>query len=356
MNHRFDRHFKLYQFGKQTQEILLHKKVLIIGCGGIGCSAAINIISNGVGTVGLMDKDTVSLSNLHRQYGHSMTKIGISKVDSLYIHCKEINPECNIIRMNQWFEYTTEIKEIVKEYDLILDCTDNPKSRILINKICKELRIPFIFASAIGWDAQLLLVTPDGPCIECVFPKLSEMTDTCTSNGVFGPVPSLIGTLQAIEGIKYLTNIKNGENGELILFSSISCELQKINVVKDNHCKICNIIDTNSNTDVLNVGELNKKEIVGGLSYYDFLKLKNTTSDWLLIDISNNTDSLLLDSIVLKEENITKEWIQENKNKQIYIICNYGTVSSMIVNQFRKQGIDNIWFIEEGIETLFNSS
>ena len=349
-NNRYERHYKLYNFGKHTQEILLNKKVLIIGCGGIGCSTAINLVSNGIGTVGLMDTDIISLSNLHRQYGHTTSRIGLSKVDSLYIHCKEINPECNIIRINKWFTINNEIEEMLKDYDLIFDCTDNPSTRVSINKLCIQIKKPYIFASAIGWDAQLLLVKPNGPCLECVFPFISELTDTCVSNGVFGPVPSLIGTLQAIEGIKYLVENTSTSHSHLLLFSSICCELEKINVEKNNSCKLCgDFINININIEQV----CKKEEIDSGISYYDFLNIKNTTFNWLLIDISNNTDSLLLDSTVLKEETITKEWIQQNKDKQIYIICNYGSISSMIVNRLRKQGIDNIWFIKEGIETLF---
>jgi len=349
MNKRFDRHYKLYNFGETSQQILQNKKILIIGCGGIGCSTAINIISNGVGTVGLMDNDIVSLSNLHRQYGHSMAKIGLSKVDSLYIHCKEINPDCNIIRIHKWFKNDEYTKEIISNYDLILDCTDNPTTRLSINKLCKLINKPYIFASSIGWDAQLCLITPDGPCLECVFPELKQMNDTCTANGVLGPVPSLIGTLQAIECIKYLIktdNVKEEEedNPFLLIYSSRDCDFQKIDIFKDPNCNCVNTVNK----------EEEKEEHIS-IEYKSFLQVKKNSNDWLLVDLREdfNSDETLLDSLFLTKDKISKEWLNSNKNKNIYFICDYNELSKNVVETFRKEGYTNLFYIKEGMRNLF---
>ena len=131
----------------------------------------------------------------------------------------------------------------------------------------------------------------------------------------------------------------------MILYSSLSCEIEKINIEQNDSCKVC--------SKQLKIED----ELYYGLSYYKFLELKKVSSNCLLVDISikdeYNLDELLLDSILFREEDITKEWLLTQKDKQIYIICNFNTVSSIIVNKYRKEGIMNIWFIEEGMDKLF---
>ncbi|KUI60960.1 Adenylyltransferase and sulfurtransferase uba4 [Cytospora mali] len=214
---RYGRQLILPNVGIHGQQRLKSSKVLIIGAGGLGCPSAAYIAGAGIGTLGIVDGDVVEPSNLHRQIAHGSSRVGMFKVDSLVAYCKELNPLPTYVPHREHLT-PQNAEDIVSQYDLVLDCTDHPTSRYLINDICILLRKPLVSASALRTDGQLIVLnsppTPQGtvspespPCYRCVFPKPPppESVVSCGEGGILGPVVGVMGILQALEAIKIIS-------------------------------------------------------------------------------------------------------------------------------------------------------
>lgn len=211
---RYGRQLIMPEVGLQGQLRLRSSAVLIVGAGGLGCPAAAYIAGAGVGTLGIVDGDTVEESNLHRQILHSTSKVGMSKVESALNNLKSLNPNV------RYYSYNTRLSpqnalDIFSEYDLILDCTDTPASRYLISDTCVLLGKPLVSASALRTEGQLMILNnpprapgdpSGGPCYRCVFPKPppAESVVSCGEGGILGPVVGVMGVLQALEAIKLI--------------------------------------------------------------------------------------------------------------------------------------------------------
>ncbi|KAL2176096.1 uncharacterized protein P884DRAFT_286178 [Thermothelomyces heterothallicus CBS 202.75] len=215
---RYSRQMIVPGMGKEGQLRLINSRVLIIGAGGLGCPAAQYIAGAGVGTIGIIDGDVVEASNLHRQVGHSTSRIGMKKVDSLIAHLKALNPLPTYVPYP--FQLTPQnAADIISKYDLILDCTDNPVTRYLISDVCVLVCKPLVTAAAIQKSGQLTVLncppTPQGlvdgkyaPCYRCCFrkpPPPSSMV-SCGEAGIMGPVVGMMGVAQAGEAIKILAS------------------------------------------------------------------------------------------------------------------------------------------------------
>ncbi|KAB2580732.1 Molybdenum cofactor biosynthetic protein [Lasiodiplodia theobromae] len=212
---RYGRQLIMPEVGLQGQLRLRSSAVLIIGAGGLGCPAAAYIAGAGVGTLGMVDGDTVEESNLHRQILHSTSKVGMPKVESALRNLKCLNPNV------RYYSYNTRLtpenaQDIFSEYDIVLDCTDTPASRYLISDTCVLLGKPLVSASALRTEGQLMVLnnpprppgdSTGGPCYRCVFPKPppAESVISCGEGGILGPVVGVMGVLQALEAIKVIT-------------------------------------------------------------------------------------------------------------------------------------------------------
>ncbi|KJX99417.1 molybdenum cofactor biosynthetic protein [Zymoseptoria brevis] len=211
---RYGRQMIMPEIGLHGQIRMKKAKVLIVGVGGLGCPAAAYLAGAGVGTIGLMDGDTVELSNLHRQVAHSTSRVGKSKVDSAHAYLSDLNPLVNYDLHPSHLTPTTAL-QIFAQYDLILDCTDHPTSRYLISDTAVLARKPLVSASALRTEGQLIVLnnppsTPGdpsgGPCYRCIWPRPppAESVVSCGEGGVLGPVVGTMGMLQALEAIKLL--------------------------------------------------------------------------------------------------------------------------------------------------------
>lgn len=199
-------------------------RVLVVGTGGLGCPAAAYLAGAGVGELGLVDGDTVEVSNLHRQVAHSTSRVGMSKVESAIAYLKELNPSITY-HAHQTHLTTHNAQDIVSCYDFVLDCTDHPTSRYLISDICVLLSKPLVSASAFQASGQLIILNNppgEGPCYRCVFPKPSppESVVGCGEGGILGPVVGVMGVLQALEAIKLITRGEERKGPPMMLLFS----------------------------------------------------------------------------------------------------------------------------------------
>ncbi len=239
---RYSRHIILDEIGVKGQKKLLNAKVLIIGAGGLGAPAALYLAAAGVGTIGIVDADVVDLSNLQRQVIHTTNDLGKKKVDSAEETIKAINPE---VKVNKYYDFVTSknIREIIREYDFILDGTDNFPAKFLINDACVMEKKPFSHAGIIRFNGQLTTVIPgEGPCYRCIFknPPPKDAVPTCKQAGVIGAMGGVIGSLQAMEAVKYITGVGELLVGYLLTYDALKMEFHKIKLPdRGDGCAVC---------------------------------------------------------------------------------------------------------------------
>lgn len=230
------------------QERLQNSRMLVVGAGGLGSTAALLLAGAGVGTLELIDDDDVELSNLHRQIGHTRSGLGHKKVESLEKTIHDRYPNTQIICQAQRFEYASATADSalasVKAADVILDCTDNFSARYALNHACWLSKKPLVSAAAIRLEGQLTTFNaqdPHSPCYACLYPPVAEQPNehNCLSQGVFGPIPSVLASLQALEACRVLLGIGETMIGRLLLFDAISFRFRTLQFAADPACVVC---------------------------------------------------------------------------------------------------------------------
>lgn len=239
---RYSRHILLPEIGIEGQEKLLNARSLIIGAGGLGSSAAMFMAASGVGELTLCDNDTVDLTNLQRQILHRTRSIGMAKVDSAHATLTEINPEVNIIPLNERVDQT-RLLQLVAVADVVLDCSDNFATRYALNQACVQLKKPLVSGAAIRFDGQIAvfdLRTKHSPCYQCLYPEDSTAEETrCAVMGVYAPLVGIIGSMQAAEALKLLMGIGTSLNGKLLVINALDFATRTLALRKDKECAVC---------------------------------------------------------------------------------------------------------------------
>ena len=239
---RYSRHIILKEIGAKGQKKLLNAKVLIIGAGGLGAPAAMYLAAAGVGTIGIADADEVDLSNLQRQIIHATKDLGKPKVQSAKETMNDLNPD---VTVNTYHTFVTSgnIREIIRDYDFIIDGTDNFPAKFLINDACVMEKKPFSHAGIIRFKGQLMTYVPgEGPCYRCVFkdPPPKDAVPTCKQAGVVGAMGGVIGSLQAMEAIKFIVGKGQLLTGHLLTYDALTMEFRKIKLPHHTeNCPIC---------------------------------------------------------------------------------------------------------------------
>jgi molybdopterin/thiamine biosynthesis adenylyltransferase/rhodanese-related sulfurtransferase len=238
---RYSRHILLPQVGEAGQRTLKRARVLLIGAGGLGSPAALYLAAAGIGTLGLVDFDTVDLSNLQRQILHGSAGIGSSKLDSARDRLRDINPHVHIesypVRLS-----SENALDIAREYDLIIDGTDNFPTRYLVNDTSVLLGIPNVHGSVYRFEGQASVFgATDGPCYRCLFrePPPPHLVPSCAEGGVLGVVPGLVGTIQATEAVKLILGLGDTLVGRLLLIDAMTMSFRTIGIRKDPECPAC---------------------------------------------------------------------------------------------------------------------
>ena len=238
---RYARHLLLPEIGLDGQKKLIAARVLIVGAGGLGSPVAMYLAGAGVGHLGLVDADVVSLSNLQRQILHGTATLGHPKVESAKTRLLDFNPTVCVEIYNEVF--TSESAErIAGRYDLIIDGTDNFPTRYLINDVALQLGIPFIYGAIFRMEGQAsVFCTEEGPCYRCVFPTppTPGSVMTCSEAGVLGVVPGLIGTIQATEAIKWILGLGTSLTGRLLTYDAAGMQFDSISIDKNRDCRVC---------------------------------------------------------------------------------------------------------------------
>jgi adenylyltransferase/sulfurtransferase len=242
---RYARHIVLREMGGPGQARLSAAKVLVIGAGGLGSPLILYLAAAGVGTLGIVDFDTVSLSNLQRQIAHRTTDIGRAKTESAAASARAINPEIEVVIHSERLTAGNAVR-LIENYDLVADGSDNFSTRFLLNDACFFSRRALVSAAVTEFDGQLATFKPWAargkyPCYRCLFPEPPprEMAPNCSETGVLGAVAGVMGTLQGVEVLKEIVGIGQSMAGRLLIYDALDSQFRTVNVPADPACRLC---------------------------------------------------------------------------------------------------------------------
>ena len=244
---RYARQLRIPEIGEHGQEKLLASRVLLVGAGALGSPAALYLAAAGVGTLGIVDQDTVELSNLQRQILHTTERVGTPKTQSAWQTLNALNPSIQI-NTHQLHMSSTNAEEVVRGYDLVIDGTDNFPARYLLNDVCLKLKLPYVYGAIYRFEGQVSVFWPAGapagmptPCYRCLYPAPApaELAPSCAEAGVLGVLPGVIGTLQAIEALKLILQIGDTLVGRLLCYDALTATFREFKTIADPHCAYC---------------------------------------------------------------------------------------------------------------------
>jgi adenylyltransferase/sulfurtransferase len=238
---RYSRHLLLPEIGVEGQKRLRAAKVLVVGTGGLGAPLLLYLAAAGVGTLGVVDFDFVEASNLQRQIIHSTRDIGRPKTASAKDRIRAINPAVKVVEYNEALT-SKNAAEIIKEYDVVADGTDNYPTRYLVNDACVFAGVPNVYGSIFQFEGQSsVFYAKQGPCYRCLYPAPPPpgLVPSCAEGGVMGVLPGIVGTIQAAEVIKLIVGGKNTLIGRLLLFDAWRMKFRELKLEKDPGCPVC---------------------------------------------------------------------------------------------------------------------
>lgn len=328
---RYNRQTILKDFGHEAQQKLSDAKVLVVGAGGLGIPVLTYLNAMGVGTLGVVDNDTVSLSNLHRQVLYDESDVGRPKIGVALERLKSQNSNTHLIG-HDTFLVKENVLEIMADYDLVVDASDNFPTRYLVNDACVILNKPFVYGALHGYEGQVSVFNHQGgPTYRCLFPKMpaADEVPNCNEHGVLGVIPGIIGNLQALETVKVISGVGEVLSGKLLLFNGLNQTSQKINF---------KLVAKN-----LKIGELQDSyqwidpcETVPTISVEQLQNLLDDEGDIQLIDVRTNTEFEefhLAESINIPLDDIESNMNGVNLKRPVYFICQSGQRSAVAVKR-----------------------
>ncbi|MCX7842096.1 MAG: HesA/MoeB/ThiF family protein [Clostridia bacterium] len=238
---RYSRQLILKEIGPEGQEKLLNAKVLVAGAGGLGSPVLFYLAAAGVGTIGIADFDTVTLSNLNRQILHFTGDLGRRKVDSAAEKIKLLNPEVKVVKHPVRLS-TDNVEDVVQDYDVVIDALDNFPARYLLSDCCFFMKKPLVEGAAVGFDGILMTILPgNSPCYRCLYPEPPKdgVVPACGDTGILGAVTGTIGSLQALEAIKVILGIGKTLTGRILTFDALELNIREVQWKRRENCPLC---------------------------------------------------------------------------------------------------------------------
>ncbi len=373
---RYQRHFLLPEIGEQGQRKLKNAKVLLVGLGGLGSPCAIYLSACGVGTLGVIDFDRVELSNLHRQVIHFTKDIEKSKVDSAKEKIKNLNPHVQVITHRETFQANNALA-IIKDYDLIIDGTDNFPTRYLINDACILSKKPYVFGGIFRFEGQVSVFGfEDGPCYRCLFeepPQPGEIP-SCAEAGVMGVLPGIIGLLQTNEVIKIICQIGEPLKGRLLIFDALTTRFREIQIKRNPNCPLCGLNPTihkpieyapictlssptpSTKGKAMKFMSIFKKDIseISEITVQELKKIMDKRgAHFFLLDVREQKewDIAHIENAVLKPFSTFKDNYEDiPKDKEIYVHCKAGGRSRKVIEFLKTKGYKNLFNVKGGID------
>jgi adenylyltransferase/sulfurtransferase len=354
---RYSRHLLMPEVTSEGQRRLKASRILSIGAGGLGSPAALYLAAAGVGTIGIVDFDEVDLSNLQRQILHGTKDIGRSKLESARDRLRDINPEIEIESHECRFS-SENASQLVAQYDVVVDGSDNFPTRYLSNDVCVFGRKPNVYGSVFRFEGQTTVFAPHlgGPCYRCLFPEPPppDSVPNCAQAGVLGVLPGIIGMLQAIETIKLIVGIGEPLVGRLLHFDALKVKFRELNLRRDPECPVCGENPTIfSPIDYEQFCGARNEEAIPTMSTHELKQKMDAREPFELIDVREAFEYEIarIDGAKLIPLGEIAERVSElQRERPIVVHCHSGRRSAEAVRLLQQRGFANVYNLEGGID------
>lgn len=360
---RYSRHLIMPEVGIEGQKKLKNARVLCIGAGGLGSPLALYLAAAGVGTLGILDFDVVDFSNLQRQVIHSEKTVGTPKVESARDRLLELNSDTNIVTYNEMLN-SDNAMDIMKDYDVVVDGTDNFATRYLTNDACVFLGIPNVYGSIFRFEGQVSVFDAKrGPCYRCLYPEPPPpgLVPSCAEGGVLGILPGVVGTMQAAEVVKLVIGEGEPLIGRLLFIDVLNMEPRILKLRKDPDCPVCG--ENPTVTELIDYQEFcgigrgeepeEEKPKVEEITVEEFSTIKENKADFVLIDVRepHEYEICSLEGSRLIPLGELKDRTDELDPKDdIVVHCHHGGRSMKAATFLVEQGFSKVKNLKGGID------
>lgn len=362
---RYSRHLILPEVGPSGQEKLKAAKVLLIGAGGLGSPAALYLAASGVGRIGIVDFDAVDLTNLHRQVIHGTPDVGRSKLDSAAESIQAINPNVEVVKHEAMLTSENAL-QILKEYDLVVDGTDNFPTRYLVNDACVLLGKTNMYGSIFRFEGQAtVFCAPNGPCYRCLYPEPPPpgLVPSCAEGGVLGVLPGVIGLIQATETVKAILGVGEPLIGRLLLYDALSMSFTEVRIRRDPECPICGdrptvtaLVDYDQFCGLPGKGSPPHSELE--LEPTELAAMMKGQEPFALIDVREPYEyaiNRIPGSILIPLGQVPARMGELDRSKTTVVLCQVGARSARACTMLREKGFDRAINLRGGIAEWIRS-
>ncbi|MEO5718411.1 MAG: molybdopterin-synthase adenylyltransferase MoeB [Chthoniobacterales bacterium] len=356
---RYSRHIMLPEVGLVGQERLKAARVLCLGAGGLGSPAALYLAAAGVGTIGLVDDDRVALSNLHRQLLHGTKDVGRAKTDSARERLQEVNPQIEV-RLHECRFESGNAQEILRDYDLIVDGTDNFATRYLSNDVAVFARKPNVYGSIFRFDGQTTVFAPylGGPCYRCLFPEPPPpgAVPSCAEAGVLGVLPGIVGTMQATEALKLILGIGETLLGRLVHFDALKMKFREFKVKRDPQCPVCGeqpTITEPIDYEMFCQGAPDLTKAVPQVQVRELAERMRSGRPFVLLDVREPFEfemARIEGAHLIPLGELPARWRELDREKEIFVLCHSGLRSERAAEFLRGSGCARVANVAGGID------
>ena len=359
---RYSRHLILPEVGMEGQRRLKAARVLCVGTGGLGSPLALYLTAAGIGTLGLVDFDVVDSSNLQRQIIHSTKDIGRKKIDSAEEKLSALNPAITIVKHETMLTSANAL-DILKEYDIVADGTDNFPTRYLVNDACVLLGKPNVYGSIFRFEGQAsVFATAAGPCYRCLYPEPPPpgLVPSCAEGGVLGILPGLVGVIQATEVIKLILGKGDSLVGRLLLVDALNMRFRELKLRKNPECPVCGVnptvtalIDYEHFCGIVpeTPQEKNVKNGIPQLTVKELKARRDAGEDIFLLDVREPYEVQIaqIGGTVIPQNDVPQRLAEIPRDREIVVHCRSGARSQRIAEFLKQSGYQNVVNLAGGI-------
>ena len=359
---RYSRHLILPEVGMEGQQKLKAARVLCVGTGGLGSPLALYLAAAGIGTLGLVDFDVVDASNLQRQIIHSTKDIGRKKLDSAEEKLQALNPALNVVKHDTMLSSANAL-DILKDYDIVADGTDNFPTRYLVNDACVLLGKPNVYGSIFRFEGQAsVFATKQGPCYRCLYPEPPPpgLVPSCAEGGVLGILPGLVGVIQATETIKLILGKGDSLVGRLLLVDALNMRFRELKLRKNPECPVCGanptvtkLIDYQQFCGIMPETKEEKtlKNGIPQLSVKELKRRRDAGEDVFVLDVREPYEYQIanIGGTLIPQNDVPQRLAEIDRNREIVVQCRSGQRSQRIAEFLQQAGYQKVSNLAGGI-------
>jgi sulfur-carrier protein adenylyltransferase/sulfurtransferase len=359
---RYARHFVLPQVGPEGQSRIKGARVLVVGAGGLGSPVALYLAAAGVGTLGVVDHDTVDLSNLQRQLLHGTSSLGRSKADSARDRLRDVNPHVRVVTHPVRLTSANALG-ILGDYDLAVDGSDNFPTRYLLNDACVLQGKPYVYGAVDRWEGHVsVFAAPGGPCYRCLFrePPPPGAVPGCAEAGVLGVLPGVVGTLQAVETVKLILGVGESLVGRLLAFDALALSFREVRLRRNPGCPVCGdhptqptLVDYDLFCGLEPEPSPPEREDLPEISPRELQKMLEGPSPPFLLDVREPYEWEIGNlgshgALLLPMGELRRRIGEIPPGKPVVVYCHVGVRSALVVEVLRTRGLDRVWNLRGG--------